>query len=150
DSFVTLFDATGAQLWTQRRAATADDQVNAVAFAPDGSVIVTGKTQSSLSPAVAIGGADAYVRGFSKTGGELFLKQFGTAGDDTATALAVKSDGAGGMQIVTGGVENGRGVVRSFSYAPSAGFTAGASRDIGYFYGGAVNALAFDGTDLYV
>lgn len=150
DSFVTMFDATGKELWTARRGASANDQALAVAFAPDGSVIVSGKTDSALTGQVSAGGTDGYVRGYSAGGLELFTRQFGTSGADAATALLVRDNGVGGIDIFTGGVEDNRGVVRSFSYSSGAGVSAGQTRDIGYFYKGAINALAIDGSSLYV
>lgn len=150
DSFVTLYDAEGGEIWTARRGAAADDDVRALAFTSDGKLIVSGRTASSLSGQPALGGSDGYVRGYSATGNELFTRQFGTGGDDAATALMVRDDGAGGFEIVTGGVENNRGVLRRFTYSSSAGFASGATRDIGYFHGGAINAIAADGASLYV
>lgn len=150
DSFVTVFDSSGKELWTARRGANGADQVNAVAFAADGSVIVAGQTESALVGQVALGGADGYVRGYSASGGELFTRQFGGGGADAATALMVRDNGSGGIEIVTGGVENNRGVLRSFSYSSTTGFSAGATRDIGYFYKGAINAIVADGSSLYV
>jgi len=150
DSFVTMFDSEGRELWTTRRGATANDEVRALAFAPDGSLIVAGNADSALSGQIALGGSDGYVRGYSATGSELFTRQFGTGGHDSATALMVRDDGAGGLEIVTGGVENNRGVLRRFTYSADAGFAAGATRDIGYFYGGAINAIAADGASLYI
>ncbi|MEJ0061188.1 MAG: hypothetical protein WDM79_17165 [Terricaulis sp.] len=150
DSFVTLFDANGAEVWTARRGASANDEARAVAFAPDGSIIVAGKTESALGPALSLGGSDAYVRGYSATGLTLFTKQFGTGSDDAATALMVRDNGSGGAEIFTGGVENSRGVVRSFTYTTNAGLATGATRDIGYFHTGAINTLATDGASLYV
>lgn len=150
DSFVTVFDANGKEAWTARRGATGDDQALAIAFAPNGSLVVAGKTNSALGGQVALGQSDGYVRGYSAVGAELFTRQFGTGGDDAATALMVRDDGSGGMEIFTGGVENLRGVVRSFTYANGSGFSAGATRDIGYFHGGAINAIAADGASLYV
>ncbi|MBL8542435.1 MAG: hypothetical protein JNJ63_01370 [Hyphomonadaceae bacterium] len=150
DSFVSVFDANGKELWTARRGADRADQVNAIAFASNGSVIVAGQTESALGGQVALGAADGYVRGYSASGGELFTKQFGSGGADAATALLVRDNGSGGFDIFTGGVENNRGILRSFSYSTSAGFAAGASRDIGYFYNGAINAIVADGASLYV
>ena len=150
DSFVSVFDASGKELWTARRGADGADQVNAIAFASNGSVIVAGQTESALSGQVALGAADGYVRGYSANGGELFTKQFGTGGADAATALLVRDNGVGGFDIFTGGVENNRGILRNFSYSTTAGFAAGASRDIGYFYGGAINAIVANGASLYV
>lgn len=150
DSFVTVFDANGAELWTARRGANGNDQVNAIAFAPDGTLVVAGQTESALVGQVALGGGDGYVRGYSAGGAELFTRQFGSGGADSASALMVRSNGAGGVEIVTGGVENNRGVLRSFTYSSSAGFTTGATRDMGYFYKGAINAIVADGSSLYV
>lgn len=150
DSFVTLFDASGKELWTARRGATGDDQVNAISFASDGSLVVAGTTASALAGAVALGGADGYVRGYTATGVEMFTRQFGTSGADGAAALLVRDNGSGGLEIFTGGVENNRGIVRSFTYSSGGGFTAGATRDIGYFHEGAINALAANGSSLYV
>lgn len=150
DAFVTLFDAQGAELWTARRGAKADDEIAAVAFAPDGGVVVAGKTESALAGQVALGGADGFVRGYNTGGTEIFARQFGTGSADGATALLVRDDGAGGAEIVTGGVENNRGVLRRFTYSSTAGFAAGAVRDIGYFFNGGINALAADGASLYV
>lgn len=150
DSFVSLFDSNGNELWTQRRAATSDDEARAVAFTSGGTVIVAGKTSSSLGSTLALGGADAYVRGYSASGAELFTRQFGTGADDSATALLVRDAGVGVVEIFTGGVENFRGVVRRFTYSSSAGLAADASRDIGAFNSGAINALAASGSSLYV
>jgi len=150
DGFVAVFNANGEELWTARRGAAADDRVNAVSFGPGGAVIVAGQTASALTGQTALGGKDGFVRGYSAAGAELFTRQFGSGADDAATALMVRDDGAGGMQIVTGGVENNRGILRRFDYGSSTGFSVGATRDIGLFLGGAINALAANGTALYV
>ncbi|MDX2277438.1 MAG: hypothetical protein NW206_18480 [Hyphomonadaceae bacterium] len=150
DSFVTMFDADGEHVWTQRRAATGNDQVNALSFASNGMLVVAGKTESALGPSIALGGADGYIKAFSASGAELFTRQFGTGKDDSATALLVRDNGSGGFDIFTGGVENNVGVVRSFSYASGTGLSAGATRSLGNFYMGAINALAVDGGSLYV
>jgi hypothetical protein len=90
------------------------------------------------------------VRGYTAAGVEMFTRQFGTTGADAASALLVRDNGAGGLDIFTGGVENNRGILRSFSYSTSTGFSAGATRDIGYFHKGAINAIVADGSSLYV
>jgi hypothetical protein len=150
DSFVSLFDANGGELWTARRGASAHDEAQAVAFAANGAIIVSGRTESALGAAIALGSGDGYVRGLSASGADLFMRQFGTAGDDGASALVVRDAGAGVTEIFTAGVEDARGVVRRFTYSSAAGLAAGAARDIGYFQAGALNAIAADGASLYV
>ncbi len=150
DAFVSVFDANGKELWTARRGASANDEALAVSFAPSGAVVVAGRTESALSGQVSAGGSDGYVRGYTASGVEMFTRQFGTTGADAATALLVRDNGSGGLDIFTGGVENNRGVLRSFSYSTSTGFSTGATRDIGYFYKGAINTIVADGSSLYV
>ncbi|MGE3142954.1 MAG: hypothetical protein AB7L65_06505, partial [Hyphomonadaceae bacterium] len=150
DSFITMFDANGVELWTARRGAKADDEATALAFAADGSLIVAGRTKASMGAQSALGGYDAYVRGYSAGGVELFTRQFGTGSDDSATALALRQSG-GDVEITTGGVENGRGIIRQFTYSAAEGLTAGASRDIGAFAAGAtIASLAIDGGAIYI
>ncbi|MDB5440762.1 MAG: hypothetical protein JWM33_3189, partial [Caulobacteraceae bacterium] len=48
DSFVTLYDVNGDEVWTQRRAAQENDEAQAVAIGGDGVVYVAGRTQSGL------------------------------------------------------------------------------------------------------
>lgn len=150
DAFVSLFDANGKELWTARRGASANDEALAISFASNGGVIVAGRTDAALSGQVSAGGSDGYVRGYTASGAEMFTRQFGTSGADVATALLVRDNGSGGIDIFTGGVESNRGVLRSFSYSSSTGFSTGAARDIGYFYKGAINAIVADGSSLYV
>ncbi|MBX9746754.1 MAG: hypothetical protein K2X34_07625, partial [Hyphomonadaceae bacterium] len=150
DSFVTMFAADGEELWTARRGSSAKDEALAIAFAPNGGLVVSGRTEGSIGGNAALGATDGYLRAYSAAGAELFTRQFGTSGADTASALLVRDDGAGGMEIFTGGVEDNRGVLRRFIYSSSAGVAAGAVRDIGNFYGGAVSAIVADGSSLYV
>lgn len=150
DSFVTVFAADGEELWTARRGATGKDDALAISFAPNGSLIVAGRTEGSIGGNAALGGADGYLRGYSANGAELFTRQFGTGAADTASALLVRDDGGGRLEIFTGGVEDNRGVMRRFTYSSGAGLEAGAVRDIGYFHGGAISTIAADGASLYV
>jgi hypothetical protein len=150
DSFVAMFDSAGKELWTARRGATANDEALAIAFAPDGGLVVAGRTDGAMSGQVSAGGSDGYVRGYSAAGLETFTRQFGSSGADAATALLVRDNGAGGIEVFIGGVEDNRGVIRSFTYSSAAGVSVGATRDIGFFYKGAINALAADGASLYV
>jgi hypothetical protein len=114
DSFVSLYDAKGDEVWTQRRGASGADEAQAVAFGNDGIVYVAGRTKGSMPGAAAsAGGWDNYLsavatdsQGAPRT---LFTQQYGTASDDRVAGLAVN-----GGQVVVAGVENGHGVLRSF------------------------------------
>lgn len=116
DSFVSLYDAKGDEVWTQRRGAAGADEAQAVGFGADGVVYVAGRAKGSMPGASGIGGWDNYLsavatdaQGKPRT---LFTQQFGTGSDDKVSGLAVN-----GGQVVVAGVENSRAVLRSFDVA---------------------------------
>jgi hypothetical protein len=135
DSFVTMFDAEGKDIWTQRRGARAADEATAVSFGADGMVYVAGRAQSAMTGGVAQGGWDGYVQAFSETQAHIYapvvansagVQQFGTSGTDGVDAIAV--DGA---NLYSAGVENGKMVVRHFSLDAAGKPTLVSSRDLG-------------------
>jgi len=145
DSFVTLYDASGQEVWTQRRAALQDDQAAAVAFGADGSIYVAGKAKSAMPGASALGGWDGYLQGFSAAGAAQFSTQFGTTGDDKATALAVD-----GSSVIVGGVDGANAVLRRFDLQVSGAPTLAATRDLGSLGGGGVAGVAVNGASVIV
>jgi hypothetical protein len=57
DSFVTVFDAEGQELWTQRQGSRDEDEATGVAVAADGGVYVVGGPKGSVAgPPAALGG----------------------------------------------------------------------------------------------
>ncbi|MDP1632098.1 MAG: hypothetical protein Q8L66_11840 [Caulobacter sp.] len=151
DSFVTLFDAAGDEVWTQRRGALAEDEANSVAFGADGTVYVAGRTKSNLpsSNGGFQGGWDGYLTAISTnaTTGKpstLFTEQFGTAGDDRVGGLVVN-----GSQVVVASVEGNSGILREFNVS-GATATAGATRNLGDLQGGDIAGLSLDGGYLWV
>ncbi len=135
DSFVSVFDAEGQEVWTQRRGARAADEATAVSFGPNGTVYVAGRAQSSMAGAVGVGGWDGYVQGFSESQQFSFspvvstpngVAQFGTAGEDGVGAMTVD-----GTDLYSAGVEDGRLVVRRFTLGVDGKPVLAATRDLG-------------------
>jgi hypothetical protein len=135
DSFVTVFDGAGDELWTQRRGAKAADEATAVSFGADGEVYVAGRSKSAMPGATGLGGWDGYLQGFAATRVHSLapftamatsISQFGTAGDDSVKAMTVE-----GSSIYTAGVENGRVIVRHFTPGDGGAPTLSATRDLG-------------------
>lgn len=109
DTFVTKYDSQGREVFTRQIAPVTNDQANALAFGADGSLYVAGQTNSSMSSSVTHnGGTDAYLMKLSASGTMQYVRQFGGAGDDRATALAVDDNG----DILIGTVESGEAKVR--------------------------------------
>src|SRR5690606_38040559 len=119
DSFVTVFDKQGQELWTQRRGARAADEATSVSFGADGTVYIAGRARSAVTGAAAVGGWDGYVQAFKA--GEPYptagivsqataTRQFGSSADDSVDAMVVD-----GSSLYTAGIEDGRAVVRRFT-----------------------------------
>ena len=144
DSFVTLFDDDGEEVWTQRRGARQDDQVNQVAFGDDGTVYVAGQAKSAMpGGGAAVGGLDGYIEAFATgaTGkvSTLFTQTFGTSGNDKPKGLVVD-----GSSLVVASNEDGHAVLRRFDISSGAPVES-ASRDLGDLQGGDIVGLAIDG-----
>lgn len=147
DSFVTLYDGDGEELWTQRRGARAADEATGIAFGPGGQVIVTGRARSAMPGAAGVGGWDSYVQTITssqpyptaawdaKIDGTL---QFGTTGDDAVQATAVSGD-----SLYTAGEEDGRLVVRRFQLTAGGEPQLLSTRDLGAM-NGEVKGLEID------
>lgn len=149
DSFVTVFDAAGGELWTQRRGAKAADEATAVSFGADGKVYVAGRSKSALPGALAVGGWDSYVQGFTATqvhslapftSVALSTSQFGTAGDDSVSAMTIE-----GSSLYTAGVESGRVIVRHYTLDAGGAQSLAGVRDLGLASGEVTGIAVADG-----
>lgn len=146
DSFVTVFDADGDELWTQRRGAREEDEALAVTFGAGGAVYVAGRARSAVIGGTAIGGWDSYLQGFdpptalNPSGVPTFGLQFGTTGEDRATAMAMD-----GSSVLVAGIEDGHAIVRRYALQPSGPPVLEATRDLGLVQGGAITGVAVQG-----
>jgi hypothetical protein len=98
-SFVTKFSSAGERLSYDRFGASS--AATGVAVGPNG-VTVVGTTTEGLWGYSSAGGTDAYARQYSPAGQLLWTRQFGTTGDDRATAVAADATG----EYVVGGTGN--------------------------------------------
>jgi len=163
DSFVTVFNTDGEEVWTERRAARLDDEASQVAFGADGTVYVAGRTKQALVGSTPIGGWDSYVEAFKLNPAPAvlppgsdptapvkpnvtttFTQSFGTVGDDKPSGLVV--DGA---NLITASVENGHAVVRRFDISGGAPVLT-ATQDLGDLQGGDIAGLALDGGQVVI
>jgi hypothetical protein len=147
DSFVSLYDSSGNELWTARRGSAGTDQASQVAFSADGSTVyVAGQAQGTMpggSP--AIGGSDGYIEGFTTnatTGAPqaTFTQSFGTTGSDAAKGMVVD-----GNTMITASVENGDAVLRNFDLSSGKPVLT-ATRDLGNLQGGSIAGLSLNGS----
>ncbi len=147
DSFVTKFDGDGRELWTRQTGPVADDGALALATNAAGDIFLAGTTHSALDATVShAGGGDAYLRKLDTDGAIVWSKQFGSAGEDRATALAV--DAAG--DILLAGEVDGQAVLRKYADS-DAGSAPIWEVDLGSLGTGQVSGLALgEGGALYI
>jgi hypothetical protein len=100
DAFVRKYDPAGDEVWTHQFGSTERDMANGVAVDGAGDVWVVGQTFGSLPGQMSNGGWDAFLRRYDPAGNELWTRQFGGGGGETAAKVAVD---AGGDAYVVGG-----------------------------------------------
>lgn len=147
DSFVTLYDDQGQEVWTERRGARLNDEANQVTFGSDGTVYVAGRAEGQMpGPDAPIGGYDGYVEAFKTDSNGVpsaaFTSTFGTTGADKPQGLVVS-----GNNLITASVENGHAVLRSFDNTTGA---LVATRNLGDLQGGSIAGLSLNGGQIVV
>jgi len=93
DAFVRQYDPAGNVVWTRQFGSPADDFAVNAAVAPNGDVLVVGTTAGTLPGQKSAGNADAFIASFSREGGSLWFRQFGTSGIDDAEAITFDAAG---------------------------------------------------------
>ena len=89
DAFIVAFSGQGGTLWTRQFGTPGVDDAEAIGFDAAGQPFVAGRAGGALYGAAASGGSDAFLAATSSTGDIDWVRQFGGADDDYATALAV-------------------------------------------------------------
>ena len=117
DSFVSVFDNEGNQVYSQRRGSAGDDHVTGLSFGADGSLYVQGVTGTSIGGQAEVGGQDGYIEGLKANAAGAaqayspqFTTQYGTALTDKPAGVVVS-----GSSLYVAGVEAGDAVVRQYN-----------------------------------
>ncbi|HMP75138.1 MAG TPA: SBBP repeat-containing protein [Kiritimatiellia bacterium] len=100
DAWVARFSPTGQRLWTRHIGSGIGDGAEAIAADAAGNTYVVGHTVGAIRKSA--GGQDAWLARLNKNGAVLWVRQFGTKGDDMAYGVAIAPDGSA---VVTGYTE---------------------------------------------
>ena len=94
DAYLRRYDADGSEVWTRQIGATQQtlQPDSGLALTTINGIYVAGYTLGALPGQTHIGEQDVFVRRYNTDGTEVWTKQFGTTGNDRATALI--SDGS--------------------------------------------------------
>lgn len=107
DAFVARLDFDGRLAWVRQFGTPAADGANAV-WAEGSALYVAGPTSGDLSRNGHVGGIDAYVRRLTLGGGEVWTRQFGTDGVESALGLDVGRLGVAVAGTTDGAMPDGR------------------------------------------
>jgi hypothetical protein len=143
DSFVTVFDDQGQELWTRRQGTRDEDEATGVAWGADGSLYVVGRTKGSFVGQTSAGGWDGYLRSYNDAGTLVSTQQFGASGDDKMVGVVVD-----GTNVVVATQEGGNAKLRRFDFSTPATPTLATTRDLGSLGGGTLAGIALDGGDI--
>jgi hypothetical protein len=98
DAFVCKYDDNGKEVWTRQFGTEGDDIAFGVSVDDTGNVYVVGQITGLLSGQEWAGEKDAFVRKYDGNGKEIWTRQFGTGGWDSA--FGVSADGVGNVYVV--------------------------------------------------
>ncbi|GAA0941717.1 hypothetical protein GCM10009554_33590 [Kribbella koreensis] len=92
DAFVAQYDVQGNQRWFTKVGTAVADRGYAVAADADGSIYLGGYTKGELG-GVNAGDKDVFLAKLDAEGKQVWVRQFGSAGEEKGMALAVSGDG---------------------------------------------------------
>ena len=94
DAFIIKYSSSGSVLWTTRIGGPGTDSATAIAVADNNTIYVVGTTNSpTLESQSTNGGNDVFISRVSGAGVAQWTRVIGDAGEDTARAAAVGTDG---------------------------------------------------------
>jgi hypothetical protein len=145
NSFVSVYDSQGNQVWTQQDDGLTPNQANAVAFGANGEVYVTGQSQATATGIGPAAPSNSYLQVFSATGSQVSNTKIATGGTNTSSGIAVD-----GNNVYVAGVQNGEAVVTEYDMTTPKSPTLVASRDLGSLGGGNVVGIQVQNGTVYV
>jgi|GEM_PF-1683335 len=92
DVFMIKYDSDGNVVWRTQLGTVQGDVVGGVALDSLGNVYLSGYTEGAFPGQTNPGSFDWFVAKYDSQGQSVWLKQFGTAGDDRALALRIDND----------------------------------------------------------
>jgi hypothetical protein len=100
DAFLRRYDPSGKEVWTRQFGSYERDLPKGVALDDGGNIYVVGQTFGTLPGQTSAGGWDAFIRKYNPAGDEVWTRQFGGGGGESAASVRV--DHAGNAYVVGG------------------------------------------------
>ena len=110
DAFLRRYDPSGAEVWTRQFGSSERDIPKGVTLDDAGNVYVVGQTFGTFPDQTSAGGWDAFLRKYTPTGDEVWTRQFGGGGGESAASVRIDRSGnayvAGGTRAALPGQTN--------------------------------------------
>ena len=100
DTFIAKYDSSGTQVWVKQFGTTGGDIGNGIALDSSGNSYVTGGSGGTFAGNTTAGRGDIFIAKYDSSGTQVWVKQFGTTGNDIGYGIALDSSG---NSYVTGG-----------------------------------------------
>jgi hypothetical protein len=100
DAFIRRYDPSGAEVWTRQFGSAERDIPKGVTLDDAGNVYVVGQTFGALPGQTSAGGWDGFLRKYTAAGDEVWTRQFGGGGGESAASVRI--DHAGNAYVVGG------------------------------------------------
>src|SRR5438067_2377557 len=100
DAFVRRIDGSGHEVWIRQFGSSERDEPKGLTLDDVGNVYIVGRTFGSLPGQTSAGGWDAFLRKYDRAGDEVWTRQFGGGGGESAASVRV--DHAGNAYVVGG------------------------------------------------
>jgi hypothetical protein len=138
DSLVVKYSSDGIEQWARRFGATADDKVNSVTVADDGTVYVAGQAGSAIGGVASQGGVDGYIRAIDANGNTLYTRA-SEAGAGTERAVATTLAADGGLLVASD--VDGRAVLTKYAAGDDGTGAPAWTVDLGSLDGGRIGGI---------
>ena len=124
DAFLVKYSANGTKLWTKQFGSSGLDGAYSITIGLDGSLYLTGSSDSSIDGQINSGGTDVLITKYTQDGTKVWTKLLGTSGQDSATSITTGIDGYLYIAGTTSGSLDGK-----INKGDTAGFLAKYSSD---------------------
>ena len=89
--FITKYDSNGTHFWTKEVSNYSAQYGQSITSDNDDNILISGFTTGAFDGEVSSGGKDAFIIKYSNSGTLLWLKQFGTSGNDNGYSVVSNS-----------------------------------------------------------
>ena len=100
DAFLRRYDPSGNEVWTRQFGSYERDLPKGVSLDDAGDIYVVGQTFGTFPGQTSAGGWDGFIRKYAPTGDEVWTRQFGGGGGESAASVRV--DHSGNAYVVGG------------------------------------------------